>query len=185
MPARTSSHLRFSLWVRALWLTLSLCAFSVQGAEADDFFDPTFGALNEELEVAADDQKKAVFVFFEMDGCPFCHWMKQHVLNQPEVQNYFQKNFLNLSLNISREMDMTDFQGTQYSMQEFSHLLRIRATPLMLFVDLKGQVIFRFIGKTSSVQEFLWMGEYVAEGHYHQHSFIRFKQQKRASLKKS
>jgi thioredoxin-related protein len=120
-----------------------------------------------------------------MDGCPFCHWMKQHVLNQPEVQNYFQKNFLNLSLNISREMDMTDFQGTQYSMQEFSHLLRIRATPLMLFVDLKGQVIFRFIGKTSSVQEFLWMGEYDAEWHYHQHSFIRFKQQKRASLKKS
>jgi len=175
----------FSLGIHAFWIILSVGLFSVQASTSDDFFEPTLGDLSEELEVAIEDQKQAVFVFLEMDGCPFCHWMKQHILSQPQVQTYFQANFLNLSLNIDRKMDITDFQGNQYSMQEFAHLARIRATPLMMFVNLQGQVIFRFTGKASSVEEFLWMGEYIVDKHYLQQSFIRFKQQKRAALKKS
>ena len=40
------------------------------------FFDETFGDFTEELTHAREQGKVGVFVFFEMDECPFCHRMK-------------------------------------------------------------------------------------------------------------
>ncbi len=62
----------------------------------------------------------------------------------------------------------------------------MRATPLMAFFDLEGNRIFKYVGATSGAQEFLWMGEYIADGIYLQKDesgrairFARYKKMKK------
>ena len=150
------------------------------------FFEQTLGDLTEELEIARDEGKRAIFVFFEMDECPFCHRMKQTVLNQPEVQAYFRKNFHSISVDIEGDIEIVAFDGTETTQKEFARSSRVRATPLMAFYDLDGEQIFKYVGATSGIDEFLWMGEYIAEGIYLQKDdsgrnirFARYKKMKK------
>jgi len=144
------------------------------------FFNETFGDYAEEIETARDEGKKGVMIFFEMDECPFCHWMKQNVLNQPEVQAYFRENFLLFPVDIEGDVEITNFKGESKAQKEFAfNEFRVRATPVIAFFDLDGNMIHRHTGKTSSVDEFLLMGRFVAEGHYKETRFTRFKREQR------
>ena len=150
------------------------------------FFEQTLGDLQEELEIARESGKLGIFVFFEMDECPFCHRMKQTVLNQPEVQDYFRQYFHSLTIDIEGDIEIVDFQGTDTTQKEFARKNRVRATPLMAFYDLQGNRIFRYTGAASGVQEFIWMGEYIVNQVYLQKDdtgrnirFTRYKQMKK------
>ncbi len=145
------------------------------------FFDQTLGDLMEELETARADGKQGVFLFFEQEECPFCYRMKTTVLNQPEVQDYFRAHFINLSMDIESDVEMTDFQGNPTTPKKFfSKVTRNRgATPVLAFFDLDGKLVVRYTGAVSGVEEFLWLGEYAANGVYKEMSFTRYKRQKR------
>ena len=73
------------------------------------FFEQNLGDLQEELAVAKDDGKKGMFVFFEMDECPFCHRMKRTVLNQPDIQDFFKQNFHSISVDVEGDVEIVDF----------------------------------------------------------------------------
>ena len=60
---------------------------------------------------------------------------------------------------------------------------RVRATPVFGFFDLTGKRISRFIGRTSGVDEFLLLGQYVAEGHHEKMSFLKVKRQQKKAGK--
>lgn len=149
------------------------------------FFNETWGNFKEELATARAEGKKGILIFFEMDECPFCHYMKMNVLNQPEVQAFYQKNFLNFTVDIEGDIEITNMQGKTMKQKDFAFREnRVRATPVIAFFDLEGNRIFRHTGKTSGVEEFLWMGEYVADGIYKETSFTRYKRNKREQKKK-
>jgi len=140
------------------------------------FFNDTWGNFQEELQTARAQGKQAILVFFEMDECPFCHYMKEHVLNQPEVQAYFRDHFLNFAVDIEGDLDVTDFQGAVMKQKDFSTKQnRVRATPVFGIFDLDGKPIARFTGRTSGVDEFMLFGRYVAEGRYKDEPFLKFK----------
>ncbi len=144
------------------------------------FFDDTFGDFQEELQRAREEGKQGIFIFFEMDECPFCHYMKENVLNQPVVQEYYRKHFLNFAVDIEGDVEIVDFQGRPTTMKDFAfRQYRVRATPVLAFFDLDGKLVHRFTGRTKGVEEFLWLGEFVAEGHYRKMSFTRYKRMKR------
>jgi thioredoxin-related protein len=130
------------------------------------FFEQNLGDLTEELETARDSGKKGLFLFFEMDECPFCHRMKQTVLNQPEIQDFFKENFHSLSIDIEGDVEIVDFKGNEMPQKDFASENRVRATPVMAFYDLEGNQVVRFTGATSGKQEFLWLAEYYLEGVY-------------------
>ena len=151
------------------------------------FFEQSLGDLTEELEIAREEGKHGVFVFFELDDCPFCHRMKQTVLNQQEVQEYYKSRFHSLAVDIEGDVEIVDFAGNSTTQKEFARANRVRATPLMAFFDLDGNMVFKYVGATSGVDEFLWMGEYVAEQVYLQTDDsgmnIRFTRYKRMKIK--
>ena len=153
------------------------------GTEKDPykyFFNETWGDFKEELENARQQQKKGIVVFFEMDECPFCHYMKMNVLNQPEVQAFYRENFLNFNVDIEGDVEITNMHGKVMKQKDFAFREnRVRATPVIAFFDLDGKRIFRHTGKTSGVEEFLLMGQYVANGSYKETSFTRYKRKKR------
>ncbi len=146
----------------------------------EHFFQPTFGDFQEELDQARADGKKAVLIFFELEECPFCHRMKQQVLNQPEVQDYFREHFAIFSVDVEGDVEVTDFQGNSMRQSDFAFReFRVRATPVFQFFDLDGDPIVRFTGATRDAGEFLQLGEFVAEGHHEQMNFTRFKREAR------
>lgn len=165
-----------------LFLLITL-TFQVQAAPRDPykfFFNETWGDYKEELANAKEQGKKAILIFFEMDECPFCHYMKNNVLNQPEVQEYFRKHFLNFSVDIEGDVEMVNLKGKTTKQKDFAFKeFRVRATPVILIVGLDGKPIHRHTGKTAGVPEFLLMGEYIVNGHYKNTSFTRYKRQNR------
>ncbi len=166
----------------ACLLLLALLSAAPLAAETRDpashFFDETWGDLQEELAIARDEGKQGILIFFELDECPFCHRMKRSVLNQPEVQAYFRRHFRIFTIDIEGDVEMVDFQGNATTQKDFAFKAnRVRATPVMIFYDLDGKPITRYTGATSGVQEFLWLGQFVAEGHYRDMRFTRYKRQ--------
>jgi thioredoxin-related protein len=144
------------------------------------FFQETFGDFREELALARDEQKQAILVFFEQEDCPFCFRMKTTILNQPAVQDYFREHFRIFSVDIEGDLEITDFEGHQTTQKEFSFKqLNVRATPVFAFFDLDGKLIARYTGPTSDAQEFLWLGEYVADGHFRTENFARYRRSRR------
>ncbi len=164
-------------------LLLFLCAGQAQAAPGRDpyayFFNETWGDFSEELKTARAQGKKGILLFFEMEECPFCHRMKTTVLNQPPVQEYFRKHFLSFSVDIEGDVEMTDFQGQKMPQKDFAFKInRVRVTPVFAFYDLEGKQIARYTGATSSIEEFMWLGEFVEKGFYKKMRFTKYKRQK-------
>ncbi len=148
------------------------------------FFNDTFNDFKEELAHAKQQGKLGIMVFFELDDCPWCHRMKETVLNQPVVQEYYRKNFLLFPVDIEGDIEITDFDGQVRSMKDWAFAgNRVRATPVFQFFDLEGKPTARYTGATGSVDEFLWLGEYVVQGRYNEKemSFAKFKREKRTA----
>jgi len=175
---------------KGLLCLLVLLATSLSNAHAVTrdpgtyFFDQTLGNFQEELQLARDEGKAGVLVMFEMEECPFCHRMKTRVLNQSEVQDYFKQHFMIYAVDIEGDVEITDFKGKTMKEKDFAFKEhKVRATPVFGFFDLDGNMITRFTGATNNVQEFLWLGEFVVDGHYKTTNFTRFKRQKKQDQK--
>lgn len=173
-----------------LAITLFSLIAGVQAAAprnpATHFFDQSLGDFQEELALARDEGKQGVLLFFEMDECPFCHRMKETVLNQPEVQDYFKEHFLIFSVDIEGDVEIIDFKGNAVAEKDFAfEHNRVRATPVFLFVDTSGEAVARYTGPTRDKEEFMLLGEYVVDGVYEDMSFTRYKRQQRSAGKPS
>src|SRR4030065_670722 len=148
----------------AFFLLLTAPAWAETRDPANHFFQPRFGDLRADLQEAKKQGKQGIFLFFEMDDCPFCERMKTTILNQAEVQDAFRAKFLVYSIDVNGDTEMTDFQGKDTSEKAFAFAHRVRATPTLLFFDLDGKLVERHSGPTKDKAEFLLLGRYVAEG---------------------
>lgn len=172
------------LLVILLVFSQSLLAASTPRDPYKFFFHESFGDYTEELAMAREENKKAILLFFQMDECPYCHYMKNKVLNQPEVQEYYRKHFKIFSVDIEGDIEMTDFDGEVMKMKDFAFKKnRVRATPVFAFYDLSGKRIHRHIGKTSGVENFMLMGKFIAEGVYKDMRFTKYKRQQKSAKK--
>jgi thioredoxin-related protein len=144
------------------------------------FFNESFGDYSEELENAKEQGKKAIMVFFEQDECPFCHRMKTTIMNLPSVQEYYRERFLLFAHDIEGDVEMVDFEGNETTQKEYAvKVQRVRATPVIAFFNLEGKRIARYIGATPSAKEFKWLADFVAEGHFKDTSFTRYKRERK------
>jgi thioredoxin-related protein len=160
----------------ALLLMFALPAWAETRDPMNHFFQPKFGDFQAELDVAKSQGKKGIFLFFEMDECPFCERMKTTILNQPAVQDYYREHFLLYPVDVNGDTEITDFQGKAMAEKAFAFGHRVRATPTMLFFDLDGKLVARYTGPTKDKDEFLLLGKYVAEGAYASMPFVKYRQ---------
>lgn len=166
--------------MRRFIFILSLC-LSTAWADMRDpgshFFQPKLGDLHGDLAAVKQEGKQGILLMFEMDDCPFCQRMKQTVLNQSEVQDYFRRHFVIYAMDTKGDSPMVDFKGKDTTEKAFALEQRARATPTFIFYDPDGNAIARYTGATQTAAEFLLLGRYVVEGHYKTGPFSAFKRQ--------
>lgn len=163
-------------------LSLMLFLFAATGwAETRDvqqyFFNQHLGDFKAELDAAKKEGKQGILLMFEMEDCPFCHRMKETILNQSEVQDFYRKHFLIFSVDTEGANALVDFAGNPTTEKKFAIENRVRATPVFVFFDLSGKPLTRFTGAARDVKEFLALGRYVVDGNYKTMPFARYKHQ--------
>jgi thioredoxin-related protein len=150
----------------------------------EHFFHQSFNNLQEEAELAREEGKIGILVMFNDPDCPWCKKMKATVLNQVPVQEFYRKHFRILHLDTRGDTMMTNFQGEEIAEKDFALLThRVRATPVFMFFDLDGNVTLKYTGATRSVDEFLWMGEFILNGEYKNTKFSRYKSERLSKSK--
>lgn len=144
-----------------------------------NFFYQGFGSLKDEAATSRDEGKLGVLVMFDDPDCPWCAKMKATVLNQPEVQDYYRKYFRPIHLDTKGDTPLVDFAGKEWLEKDFAFKgHRVRATPVFIFFDTNGNTMLRYTGATRSVEEFLWLGEFVVSGAYKNKTFTAYKRER-------
>jgi len=138
------------------------------------FFIQSFGDLPEELQTARAQGKKGMLLFFEAEGCPYCLGMLKKVFSNQRVQDWYREKFLSIAVDIHGDVELTDFDGITLPSKVFSDHRRVYMTPTVAFIDLQGSEIYRHVGMVKTPEEFLVMGEYIADGHYFDTEFSVF-----------
>ncbi len=162
--------------IKSTLVSLMLFGFVQPTFAADAFFDETFGNYQEELEAAVDDGKKGVFIFYHMEECPFCHRMRSTIMTEPDVIELYKSNFMTIMHDIEGSNEIVDFDGTTDTAQNIAEKkYRVRATPVMIIFDTKGQPVVKYTGPTRTKEEFKWLAEYVLDGSYKTQSFTAYK----------
>jgi thioredoxin-related protein len=168
----------FKLMFTVFCSLLSLQATAELRDPETSFFNESFGNFAEELVNASDEGKKGVLLMFQQEDCPYCARMRETVLNQKRVQEYFRENFLIFRVDIEGDIEITDFHGQQMPEKDFAFREnRVRATPVFAFFDLDGNRVARYTGATTDVDEFMLLGKYVVDEKYTSMSFNRYKRQ--------
>lgn len=167
----------------ALWAVAYAPLIAAESRDPfNHFFHQSFGDLQEELASAGEDGKLGLFIMFDDPECPWCHKMRTQVLNQSEVQDYYRRYFRPIRVDTRGDTPLTDFSGGETTGKEFAAKVhRVRATPVLLFVDLEGRSLVRRTGPTRDVDEFLWLGEFVVKGLYASQYFEAYKRERRAA----
>lgn len=143
------------------------------------FFNVTLGDYQADLADARAQHKQGVLLIFERDGCPYCRRLRETILSQPAVQAYYRAHFLVFPIDINGDIEVTDFQGRPRRERQFAQDDNtVSMTPTCQFYDLNGRPVVRYTGAPSSADEFLLLGEFVAQARYRDMNFSRYKQQR-------
>jgi len=165
------------LVVLALLLFPALAA--AQGAARDPlqhFFTPTLGDLQAELGDAKHAGKRAAFVMYVRDDCPYCERMKKNILSRPDVQAWYRQRFAVLAIDTKGAVPINDFGGKATTEKDFARAQGVKYTPVIIFYGLDGRPLTRVDGEIRTTEEFMLLGEFVASGAYARMKFAEFKQ---------
>lgn len=113
--------------------------------EYPDWFKNSFLDLREDIEEAAEANKR-VLLFFYQDGCPYCKKMIEVNLAQKAIADKMRANIDAITINMWGDREVTDMDGETLKEKDFAVKLKVMYTPTMLFLDENGKVILRVNG---------------------------------------
>ena len=170
--------------MRIALLTGLLLAAIPSAAETDKrdprehFFIQTFGDLPEEMELAREEGKLGMLLFFESENCSYCRAMLDKVLSDSHVQDWYRERFVNIAVDIHGDVELKDFDGITLPSKVFADHGRIYLTPVTSFLDLEGREIYRHLGMVKTPEEFMLLGEYIEGKHYFDTEYKVFAEQR-------
>ena len=169
--------------MRVVLIAALLLAAGPSAADAEKrdprehFFIQTFGDLPEEMELAREEGKLGMLLFFESENCSYCRRMLNEVLSDRGVQDWFSERFANIAVDIHGDVEVTDFDGITLPSKVFADHRRIYLTPVVSFLDLDGREIYRHLGMVTTPGEFMLLGEYIEDRHYFDTEYEVFAEQ--------
>lgn len=112
--------------------------------EHPDWFKVSFLDLYEDIEDAADNNKR-LLIYYYQDGCPYCKKLLQENFSQRSISDKTQKYFDVVSINLWGDKEVTVGDRT-YTEKDFAEALKVQYTPTLLFFNEKNKIVFRANG---------------------------------------
>lgn len=122
-----------SISILLITIAVGLSSFSLSNKESKgiNFFEGNFKAA----QAKAKAEKKLIFLDAYAAWCGPCKRMAANVFTDAAVGDYFNKNFVNLKI------DMEKGEGVQLSKQ-----YQVQYFPTLFFIDANGKVVKQIVG---------------------------------------
>jgi thioredoxin-related protein len=149
--------------------------------ELPGWFKSSFLILKEDLEEASQ-RGRHLMVFNHLEECPYCARLLDENFRSGETKDFTEKNFDVIGIDIRGGKNVEWFDGQSYTEQQVARNLKIKATPTIVFFDLKGNIVLQLNGyrKPAALRQAL---DYVHGKHYQTQTLAAYvEQQKKAAV---
>jgi thioredoxin-related protein len=134
------------------------------GVRADFMAESVDNDFPDEIAIAAEEGKQLV-IMFQQTGCPYCAKMHARVFPDPKVKEYYSDRFVMVQSNIRGDLPVVSPDGKTMTEKQLARSLRVRATPVFIYYDKKGNQALKVTGFMDA-ERFNKAGKYVADGVY-------------------
>lgn len=141
-------------------------------ANADPPQNYPFVAYDEGLRQAAK-LKKKIFLYYGRYGCGYCGKVNVETFSDKKLRKQLIKNYVLVYLDgeSGRRLQLPD--GERITEMELGARLNVFSTPVFLYLEPDGKVIFRAPGY-KTVKDLMDFDRYIQGGHYKQQSINQF-----------
>jgi thioredoxin-related protein len=113
--------------------------------EIPEWFKESFLEIADDA-VEADEEGRQLMLFFHLDDCPFCARMLEDNFIEGANADFMREHFDVIDINIRGDREVVMDENTTLPEKELARLLKVRATPAILFVSPENQVVLRTNG---------------------------------------
>lgn len=171
----TFSRIFFTPTILFSLLLISMPAFSADSPqrgtitggvahEAPGWFKESFLEIADDVEEATEEGRH-VLLFFQLNGCPYCDRMLEESFEAAPLSDYIQQHFDSIAINVRGDRDIAFNEELSVTEKELSEVLKVRATPAIIFLDENNKPVVRVDGYRAS-ERFQHVLEYVASKSY-------------------
>lgn len=151
----------------------------ISGGEAfhmPDWFKASFLEIHNDAKEAGE-AGKHLMLFMHLENCPYCKRMLDENFFAGKNKKFIQKHFDVIDINIRGSRTVEWGSGVLYTEKEVAQELKVYATPAIIFLNGKGQIVYRTNGYRSPdvLRNVL---HYVTEGQYSKITLANYLAQK-------
>lgn len=121
----------------------------------------------------AQQENKPIFVYFGRFGCGFCDKTNKESFSDPDLKKRYIDNYVLVYVDAESGERLTLPSGERITEAELGAQLNVFATPIFMYLDKNGEVLFRAPGY-KTVKDFVDFDRYIQEGHYKNESINEF-----------
>jgi len=113
-----------------------------------DWFKESFLEIQDDVDEATE-ANKHLLLFFQLNGCPYCDRMLREAFETDPMMSYIQAHFDVIAINVRGDRDIAFNETVSVTEKELSEMLKVRATPGILFLNSDNKPVVRVDGYRS------------------------------------
>ncbi len=133
---------------------------------APNWFKESFLEIQDDVDEATETNKHLI-LFFQLNGCPYCDRMLVESFESEPLTTYLQEHFDTIAINVGGDREIIFNEETTVIEKKLAEILKVRATPAILFLDSENKTVVRVDGYRSP-ERFEQVLHYVTEKAYQQ-----------------
>jgi prepilin-type processing-associated H-X9-DG protein len=137
-----------------------------------DWFKMSFLDLNDDLK-EANAYRRQIMLFLHLEECPYCARMLDENFREGETRDFIERHFDVIGIDVRGSRNVAWFDGHEYPESALAKMLKVYATPTVIFIDPEGKTALRLDGFRKR-QAFRQALNYVQQQAYRQESLASF-----------
>lgn len=118
-------------------------------------------------------QQKPIFIYFGRLGCGYCEKTNVESFSNAALRERYLKNYVLVYIDAESGKRLRLPTGERVTEAEIGARLNIFATPVFLYADMNGKILFRAPG-FKTAEDFMAFDQYIQGGHYKTQSINEF-----------
>lgn len=132
--------------------------------QAPSWFKDSFLEIADDVD-EANDEGKHLLLFFQLNACPYCDRMLEEIFETEPHSSFIQQHFDVIAINVSGDREVVFNEEVTVSEKQLSEILKVRATPAILFLNEENKTVVRVNGYRAP-ERFKHVLEYVTSKSY-------------------